>query len=148
MYHSREEDLRNQISPYFENLFDLVNDWRKVVAKNATLHGAVTFTDVLPIFDHFLANMPLDEQPPEMTVVFQDLRIEQTNLARALPVIIDTTSVSGCSDFESSVTSESREEDLSAEDEPSELLSSQKRLCGDVRSMDNPRIPKKRFRRM
>jgi hypothetical protein len=77
---TREDDLRNQKSPYFKDLFKFVNGWRKVVAKNLTKGQAVTFSYVNPIFDRVLASMP-DEKPTEMAMVMQDLITDHTNLA-------------------------------------------------------------------
>jgi hypothetical protein len=77
---TRENDLRNQISPYFKDLFKFVNGWRKVVVKNLTKGQAVIFSYVIPIFDRVLASMP-DEKPTEMAMVMQDLITDHMNLA-------------------------------------------------------------------
>ena len=121
--HTHGDDLREQISPYFKDLFNLAMDWWKVVAKNLNKDQAVTFSDVLPIFNAFLANMPCDNKPPEMMTILQNLKCDHLFIVNLkLPPI----------------TSES--------DITSLLLMSAKHLSEDVRSMGNPPHLNKRFR--
>ena len=121
--HAREDDLREQISPYFKDLFNLALDWRKAVAKNLNKDQAVTFSDILPIFDAFLANMPCNDKPPEMTTILRDLKCDYSFIANLkLPPIIS----------ESVITSPP--------------LMSPKCLSEDIRSMGNPPHPNKQFR--
>ncbi|KAF8547104.1 hypothetical protein OG21DRAFT_1490499 [Imleria badia] len=109
--HTREDDLRNQISPYFRDLFDLVNDWWKVAVKNISRDQVMTFSEVIPIFDWFLATMP-DENPPEMAPSLQGLISDHMNLTSTITLPAVTL----------------------ATPQP---LTSQKHLSDNVRSMDN-----------
>ena len=121
--HACRDDLREQISLYFKDLFNLAMDWWKAVAKNLNKDQAVTFSDVLPIFDAFLANMPCNDKPPEMMTILRDLKCNHSFIANLkLPPITSKSVIT------------------------SPPLTSPKCLSEDVRSMGNPQHPNKRFR--
>ena len=60
-------DFHEQVSPYFHDLLSLMDEWQTMIVKNTwvSIENHVTFQDVLPIFNRFLAQMP-DEKPAEI----------------------------------------------------------------------------------
>jgi hypothetical protein len=117
---TRRKDFHDQVSPYFRDLLPLVDQLRRVLAKNmiTLTTDPVTFQDVLPIFDEFLSQMPAKEKPSEMMRVVQGVRSGYATLPLIPPLHSEQNK------------------------------SSRKRLSQDVRSMDDPPVPFKRFKRL
>ena len=116
-------DFHKQVSPYFCNLLPLMDEWWTMIAKNTqvSIENHVTFQDVLPIFDRFLAQMP-NEKSAEITNAVQGIRTNHAKLVKSihLPDLMPDVPTS---------------------------TGPQKQLSKSVRSMDNPPLPGKRFRR-
>lgn len=118
----RNMDFHEQVSPYFRNLLPLMDEWQIMIAKNiqVSIENHITFQDVLPIFDHFLAQMP-NEKPAEITNAVQGIRTNHTKLVKSihLPNLMPDVPM---------------------------LTVPQKQLSESVRSMDNPLLSGKHFR--
>ena len=64
-------DFHEQVSPYFYDLLPLTDEWWTMIAK-MSIENHVTFQDILPTFNHFLAQMP-NEKPAEITNAVQGI---------------------------------------------------------------------------
>ncbi|KIO09339.1 hypothetical protein M404DRAFT_21903 [Pisolithus tinctorius Marx 270] len=67
-----ESRLDSEVSQYFQDLIPLANEWHILLGQSLLSGTAVQFSDVISLFDHFLASMPY-EKPPEMTNAFQQI---------------------------------------------------------------------------
>ena len=114
VFHACKDNLREEISLYFKDLFNFTMSWQKVVAKNVNKAQAMTFSNLLTIFDTALTNMPFDNKLPEMMTILQDLKCDHSSIENLkLPPITSELIIT------------------------SPLLASPKHLSEDVRSMDN-----------
>ncbi|KAI5999761.1 hypothetical protein F5J12DRAFT_784540 [Pisolithus orientalis] len=64
--------LDSKVLQYFQDLIPLANEWHILLGQSLLSGTAVQFSDVISLFDHFLASMPY-EKPPEMTNAFQQI---------------------------------------------------------------------------
>ncbi|KAI6154776.1 hypothetical protein BKA82DRAFT_4010539 [Pisolithus tinctorius] len=67
-----ESRLDSKVSQYFQDLIPLANKWRVLLGWSLLSRTAVQFSDIISLFDHFLASMPY-EKPPEMMNAFQQI---------------------------------------------------------------------------
>ncbi|KAI5994273.1 hypothetical protein F5J12DRAFT_785835 [Pisolithus orientalis] len=102
--------------------FPLANEWHVLLGQSLLSRTAVWFSDVVSLFDHFLASMPY-EKPLEMTNAFQQIIAQHTVLNSSMCL--------------------HQENDMDA---MSSAVISSKCLCEEVRSMDNPPTPNKHFK--
>ncbi|KAI6144476.1 hypothetical protein BKA82DRAFT_30608 [Pisolithus tinctorius] len=119
-----ESRLDSEVSQYFQDLIPLANEWHVLFGRSLLSRTAVQFSDIISLFDCFLASMPY-EKPPEMTNAFQQIIAQHKALNSSMRP--------------------SQENDM---DVMSSAIMSSKRLCEEVRSMDNPPIPNKCFKGM
>ncbi|KAI6156796.1 hypothetical protein BKA82DRAFT_148513 [Pisolithus tinctorius] len=117
-----ESRLDSEVSQYFQDLIPLANKWCVLLGWSLLSRTAVQFSDIISLFDHFLASMPY-EKPPEMTNAFQQIITQHKVLNSSMRP--------------------SQENDM---DVMSLAIMSSKHLCEEVRSMDNPPIPNKCFK--
>ena len=54
--------LRHEISPYFVDLFDLADNWRRLHGKAYYMDVSVGFNEVAAVLDEFIATMPDDKK--------------------------------------------------------------------------------------
>ena len=113
--------LRREISPYFSDLFDLADNWRKLHGKAYYTDGSVEFDEVAAVLDKFIATMPDDKKSPEFETV-------------ALQLLEDSAIVT-----QKYSLWKPNQADGNLEMPP-------KCLCDDVRSMDNAPLPYKWFK--
>ncbi|KAI5990036.1 hypothetical protein F5J12DRAFT_786564 [Pisolithus orientalis] len=116
--------LDSEVLQYFQDLIPLANKWLILLGWSLLSGTAVQFSDVISLFDHFLASMPY-EKPPEMMNAFQQIIAQHKALNSSM-----------CP---------SQENDM---DVMSSAIMSSKHLCEEVMSMDNPPIPNKYFKGM
>ncbi|KAI5983935.1 hypothetical protein F5J12DRAFT_787699 [Pisolithus orientalis] len=64
--------LDSEVSQYFQDLIPLANEWCILLGQSLLSGTAVQFSDVISIFDCFLASMPY-EKPLEMMNAFQQI---------------------------------------------------------------------------
>ncbi|KAI6139398.1 hypothetical protein BKA82DRAFT_141488, partial [Pisolithus tinctorius] len=114
-----ESRLDSEVSQYFQDLIPLANEWHILLGQSLLSGTAVQFSDIISLFDHFLASMPY-KKPPEMMNAFQQIIAQHKALNSSMCL--------------------SQEDDMDA--------MSSKCLCEEVRSMDNPPIPNKHFKGM
>lgn len=126
--------LQSQVLPYFSDLLPLVESWQTLLGSYVHKEDLVPFDEVIEVIDDFLTNMP-DEKPPEMTIVLHELEEWhhwlKANLAPCLTAKLGantTNTGSGNTDLGQSLPP--------------------KHLHDEVRSMDNPCHPAKRFKVM
>ncbi|KAI5986703.1 hypothetical protein F5J12DRAFT_787214 [Pisolithus orientalis] len=62
--------LDSKVSQYFQDLIPLANKWHILLGQSLLSGTAVQFSDVISLFDHFLASIPY-EKPLEMMNAFQ-----------------------------------------------------------------------------
>ncbi|KAI6142015.1 hypothetical protein BKA82DRAFT_4361475 [Pisolithus tinctorius] len=117
-----ESRLDSEVSQYFQDLIPLANEWHVLLGWSLLSGTAVQFSDVISLFDHFLASMPY-EKPLEMTNAFQQIIAQHKALNSSMRL--------------------SQENDM---DVMSSAIMSSKCLCEEIRSMDNPPIPNKHFK--
>ena len=111
--------LQKEISPYFANLFDLANDWRRLHGRAHYMGEKVKFDEVAALLDEFIAAMTDDEKSPELETVTLQLKEDSTTVTRAYSSWKHTQV-----------------------DDPQ----GSKRLHDDICSMDNAPLPHKRFK--
>ncbi|KAI5984929.1 hypothetical protein F5J12DRAFT_787488 [Pisolithus orientalis] len=114
--------LDSKVSQYFQDLIPLANKWCILLGQSLLSRTAVQFSDIISLFDHFLASMPY-KKPPEMMNAFQQIITQHKALNSSMHL--------------------SQENNM---DVMSLAITSSKRLCEEVRSMDNPPIPNKCFK--
>ncbi|KAI5999845.1 hypothetical protein F5J12DRAFT_784609 [Pisolithus orientalis] len=64
--------LDSKVLQYFQDLIPLANEWHVLLGQSLLSRTAVQFSDVISLFDHFLASMPY-KKPPEMMNAFQQI---------------------------------------------------------------------------
>ncbi|KAI5988489.1 hypothetical protein F5J12DRAFT_898178 [Pisolithus orientalis] len=116
--------LDSKVSQYFQDLIPLANEWCILLEWSLLSGTAVQFSDIISLFDRFLASMPY-EKPLEVMNAFQQIIAQHKVLNSSMCL--------------------SQENDM---DVMSSAIMSSKCLCEEVRSMDNPPIPNKRFKGM
>ncbi|KAI5988229.1 hypothetical protein F5J12DRAFT_898293 [Pisolithus orientalis] len=114
--------LDSEVSQYFQDLIPLANKWHVLLGQSLLSGTAVQFSDIISLFDCFLASMPY-EKPLEMTNAFQQIITQHKVLNSSMHP--------------------SQENNM---DVMSSAIMSSKHLCEEVRSMDNPPIPNKCFK--
>ncbi|KAI6008903.1 hypothetical protein F5J12DRAFT_782311 [Pisolithus orientalis] len=67
-----ESRLDSEVLQYFQDLIPLANEWCILLGQSLLSRTAVQFSDVISLFDHFLASMSY-KKPPEMTNAFQQI---------------------------------------------------------------------------
>ncbi|KAI6006705.1 hypothetical protein F5J12DRAFT_782940 [Pisolithus orientalis] len=117
-----ESRLDSEVLQYFQDLIPLANEWCILLGQSLLSRTAVQFSDIISLFDRFLASMPY-EKPLEMTNAFQQIITQHKALNSSMHP--------------------SQENDM---DVMSSAIMSSKCLCEEVRSMDNPPIPNRRFK--
>ena len=114
--------LRREISPYFSDLFDLGDNWRKLHGKAYYTDGSIEFDEVAAVLDKFITTMPDDEKSPEFETVALQLQEDSTIVTQKYSLW------------------KPNQADGNLEMPP-------KHLRDDVRSMDNAPLPYKQFKR-
>ena len=112
--------LRHEISPYFVDLFDLADSWRRLHSKAHYTGSSIGFDEVAAVLDNFIATMSNDEKSPEFENVTLQLQEDSVAVAQTY--------------------SSWKPTHTDGEMPP-------KRLRDDVRSMDNAPLPYKRFKK-
>ncbi|KAI6030964.1 hypothetical protein F5J12DRAFT_779972 [Pisolithus orientalis] len=64
--------LDSEVSQYFQDLIPLANEWSILLGQSLLSGTAVQFSDIISLFDCFLASMPY-EKPLEMMNAFQQI---------------------------------------------------------------------------
>ncbi|KAI6006655.1 hypothetical protein F5J12DRAFT_782901 [Pisolithus orientalis] len=64
--------LDSKVLQYFQDLIPLANEWHILLGQSLLSGTAVQLSDIISLFDHFLASMPY-EKPPEMMNAFQQI---------------------------------------------------------------------------
>jgi len=112
--------LRREISPYFTDLFDLADSWRRLHSKAYYTGISVGFDDVTAVLDEFIATMPNDEKSPKFEATTLQLQEDSVAVAQIYsswrPTQADGEMPLKC-------------------------------LHDDVRSMDNAPLPYKQFKK-
>ena len=111
--------LQKEISPYFANLFDLANDWRRLHSRAHYMGEKVKFNEIAALLDKFITVMPNDKKSPELETVALQLKEDSTTVTRAYSSWRHTQV-----------------------DDPQ----GSKRLHDDIHSMDNTLLPHKQFK--
>lgn len=70
--------LQKEISPYFTNLFNLVNDWRRLHGRAHYMGEKVKFDEVAALLNKFIAVMPNNEKSPKLETVTLQLKEDST----------------------------------------------------------------------
>ena len=112
--------LWREISPYFVDLFDFADSWRRLHSKAHYTGGSIGLNEVAAILDDFITTMPNDEKSPEFENI--TLQLQEDSIAVA------------------QTYSSWKPTHTDGEMPP-------KHLRDDVRSMDNVPLPYKRFKK-
>ncbi|KAI6148128.1 hypothetical protein BKA82DRAFT_4355414 [Pisolithus tinctorius] len=67
-----ESRLDSEVLQYFQDLIPLANEWHILLGWSLLSRTAVWFSDIISLFDCFLAGMPY-KKPPEMMNAFQQI---------------------------------------------------------------------------
>ena len=113
--------LRCEISPYFADLFDLADNWRKLHGKAYYTDGNIEFDEVAAILDKFITTMPDDEKSPEFETAALQLQEDSVTVTQKYSLW------------------KPNQADGDSEMPP-------KHLRDNVRSMDNAPLPYKQFK--
>ncbi|KIO11693.1 hypothetical protein M404DRAFT_20309 [Pisolithus tinctorius Marx 270] len=116
--------LDSKVLQYFQDLIPLANEWCVLLGWSLLSGTAVQFSDIISLFDRFLASMPY-KKPPEMMNAFQQIIAQHKALNSSM-----------CPSQENNM------------DVMSSAIMSSKHLCEEVRSMDSPPMPNKCFKGM
>ena len=74
--------LQREISPYFNDLFALADNWRRLHGKAYYTGVSVGFDEVAAVLDEFIAAMPDDKKSPEFETATLQLQEDSVSVAQ------------------------------------------------------------------
>ncbi|KIM55112.1 hypothetical protein SCLCIDRAFT_30622 [Scleroderma citrinum Foug A] len=74
--------LRREILPYFVDLFNLADNWRRLHSKAYYTGVSVGFNEVAAVLDEFITTMPNDKKSPEFETIALQLQEDSATIAQ------------------------------------------------------------------